>query len=341
MSAGGPARKQDRINPEWGASVTFEIEGLVKELDELHRGRGVHRPQLGRHLGPHLAQVLGIEPDADHDEVRRLLLSGLSEAARTLPRSLRLVFVFASGLGAEEHQLTDRMDLAAREVDRGQRQVRRWLREADALVAEALARQAASYANTPDIAKPGWYIESFSSVVRLDRPQPQFVGMRQICALISPLKTLTESISIPRSVRSEEDDQLQVAAVDGCTVVDFQRASTSSWRYTLELDRSLRAGERCQLGVMVTMPSRHYMRPYSVMVPFRTTRRFSTEVHLGEPRAAAKAWRLTGVPPVMLEDAIPTSDVYDLTQSSVVRADFPTVTTGLAHGIQWEWAPLS
>jgi hypothetical protein len=314
------------------------MDELAKELDELHRGLGVHRPQLARHLGPRLIEVLRIEPDADQNEVRRVLLSGLSEAARTLPRGLRMVFVMASGLGAEEQQLTERMDLAAQEVNRGLRQVRRWLREADALVAEALARQG----GTDDIApegRPGWYIETFSSIVRVDRSRPQFVSMREIYATAPQLSTISENITISRATAGDDDDLLEVVAVDGCTVTNLVRASTSLWRFNLELDRTLRAGDRHRLGVMVTMPSREYIRPYSVMVPFRTTRRFSTEVHLGDPPLASQAWRLNAVPPVMLDDAIPTSDTYDLEQGSVIRADFPTVITGLAHGIQWSWAP--
>jgi hypothetical protein len=59
----------------------------------------------------------------------------------------------------------------------------------------------------------------------------------------------------------------------------------------------------------VTVPSRAFIRPYSVLVPFRQCRAFSTAVHFGEPprppgRSGSRAW------PVVLEDGTPTDDLH-------------------------------
>ena len=91
----------------------------------------------------------------------------------------------------------------------------------------------------------------------------------------------------------------------------------------------------------MTVPSRAFIRPYSVLVPFRQCRAFSTAVHFGEPPVAARAWRLAGVPPVVLEDGTPTDDFYNLDDDPVAVASFSSIFTGLAYGIQWEWVPLS
>ena len=56
---------------------------------------------------------------------------------------------------------------------------------------------------------------------------------------------------------------------------------------------------------------------------------------------AARAWRLAGVPPVVLEDGTPTDDFYNLDEDPVAVASFSSIFTGLAYGIQWEWMPLS
>ena len=320
-------------------SVVLDLDELRGELDRLHQGRGLNRPDLLAYVGPQLKEVLRIA-DNDPEEARRILVAELGEAARTLSGEYRYVFVMAAAITSAAPTLAERMSIVSGKLERDARTVRRRLRQADAQAAEYLLGRARRYGDDPAPIQDGWHAVSFESTLWLDRPRPQFLGVRDMVVTAERLTTVEEKISIPRAGPSDEDQLLEVEADEGCAVARLERLSTSSWRIVLELDRELHAGHRHRLGVRVTVPSRAFIRPYSVLVPFRQCRAFSTAVHFGEPPVAARAWRLAGVPPVVLEDGTPTDDFYNLDEDPVAVASFSSIFTGLAYGIQWEWAPL-
>jgi hypothetical protein len=322
---------------EFRMSVALDLDELRGELDRLHQGRGLNRPDLLAHVGPQLREVLRIA-DNDPDEARRVLVAELGEAARSLSAEYRYVFVMAAAITSTAPTLAERMTIVSGKLDRDARTVRRRLRQADAQAAEYFLHRARSFGRDPSPIQEGWHAVGFESTLWLDRPRPQFHGVRDMIVTAERLTSIEEKISIPRPARSDEDEELEVEAAEGCSLARLERLSTSSWRIVLELDRELHAGQRHRLGLRVTVPSRSFIRPYSVLVPFRQCRTFSTAVHFGQPSAARRAWRLAGVPPVVLEDGTPTDDLYDLARNPTAVASFSSVFTGLAYGIQWEWA---
>ena len=316
--------------------ASSEIDELRAELDKLHQGRGLRRRDILDHVGPRLRSILELDGEPDSDEARRRLRAEIHDAARSLEQEFRYVFVMASALSSDAPTLSERMEVVASKLNRDARTIRRRLRDADVQTAETLLRRADQKHKDPAPFQEGWYLTDFETSLHLDRDRPEFVGIRTIVVTADKLRHVEERMSIPRPPHDEYT--IEVAPALGCSVLEVERESVSAWRVRLELDKALEVGQRHVFGTRVTVPSRDYIRPYSVLVPFRQCRTFSTEVHFGTPPAADLAWRIAGVAPVILDDAVPTVDVYDLGADSVARASFSNVYTGLAYGIQWDWA---
>ena len=93
-------------------SVVLDLDELRGELDRLHQGRGLNRPDLLAYVGPQLKEVLRIADD-DPEEARRILVAELGEAARTLSSEYRYVFVMAAAFTSAAPTLAERMSIVS------------------------------------------------------------------------------------------------------------------------------------------------------------------------------------------------------------------------------------
>ncbi len=302
-----------------------EAEEVKRELASLQRGRGVRAPGLAGRVGPRLRAALHLGASDDDDEVHARLIALLRPIVADLSSDLRKSFLVATAISTPEARHGDRLAILATEFDRDLRTVRRRVAAANAAVAEVLVRRARPVEE--------WIIERADATADLRLPRPVLGSHKTICAIGNGQRRISERFGIPQTVPDEEDVEVEITA--GGTLTGVERLTASSWRYTVELDRELQAGETHDYAVEVTIPGRQYLRPYLVMVPLRPTRSFTATLRVGDPAVIARAWRLDGFLPAVLDDLPEEASAIDVTETIVER--FTGLEEGRGYGVRWEW----
>lgn len=307
---------------------------ISAELRELHRGRGIRRPNIQRWLGAELQRILAIDPTTNDDEARAALIKLLDENTQAFPRDLRYLLLMASGVSSDEPFLEQRLAVAERVLDRSPRVLRRRLRIAEQLLGETLAVAHA------DIRGPfndhGWSWEDHElDLVLAD--DATLTLTRTVRSLTDRPKQIHEAFGIPGSLEPGTD--LTFTAVEGLSVVEVLRPSKTLWRVTLELPADLARGEVRPTTLQVHIPRARAMNPFVALAPLRPARSLKVNVDFGTPSAASRAWVLDGV--ISSDMAGLGNEVRDLNlaTSTKVSASFSRPYPGLAYGIGWEWAP--
>jgi len=307
---------------------------LTKELDDLHRGRGIHAARAVERLGPTLRELVFGDNVPDEADGRALVRAALLSASEVLP--LDLAEVFRIGLGADDttRLLSDRLERLGHKVDRGPRTMSRRLTEANRAVALVLERRSALSDDRNPFASKGWYVDSLESHALIG-DRPQFTGIREIKFTHNNIRYLCESFSVPRPLGESAGDDVTVEPTEGCDFVEVDRFSPSCWRLTIHLPQTFHALESHRVGLTVTMPSRAFIRPYNVLIPVRRTRAFHASVKFAPEIDVGAVWCYDGVPPPLIEDGVPTPRPIPLGPERSVTGDWPIVRQGLAYGIGW------
>ncbi|WP_327635308.1 hypothetical protein OHB24_35670 [Kribbella sp. NBC_00482] len=314
--------------------MTARVELLAKELDNLHRGRGVYAADVVDRLGPWLSALIFGDNEPDRALGRGLISAHLFDAARTLQPDLEKVFLAGLGVGDDSPYLTARLEKVGIELDRGPRTILRRLREANRAVAQVLERRTRVGDDQNPLVARGWYVDRIESHAIIG-DRPQFIGIRDIHVTQNGLTTLCESFSVPHVVGGPDGAGIEVEPTEGCEEIEIDRYSASSWLLTMHLPRPLDTGETHRVGVSVTMPSRDFIRPYNALAPVRRTRSFRASVRFEDGAQAGHVWRYDGVPPPVIEDRQPTGHSLTPNDDHCVAADWPNIRQGLAYGIGW------
>jgi len=313
------------------------VTQLAEELDALHRGRGFNADDVTERVGPVLGAIVFGDNEADAAYGRDLLRRWLLAAATDLPEDLRVIFLGASGLRDLRPLLTERIAALSEASGLSARTVRRRLREADRLAAAALVSRSHATPDANPFAVSGWYVDRLEATAHLEGEQPRFDSLREIIATHTGVEQICESWSIPRPANEPLLDDLDLIATEGCTITDLEKISPSTWRVTVDLEELLVPRQRYRIGFAVTLPSRAYVRPFNAFVPVRRTRSFRSEVRFGPDSGLTGAWRIDGVPPMAMDDAVPIGNTFELHHGQPLVAEWKTVRRGLAYGIGWAW----
>ncbi|MEU4191404.1 hypothetical protein AB0E69_05875 [Kribbella sp. NPDC026611] len=314
--------------------MSRKVDLLTEELEQLHRGRGVHAPAVEAKLGPHLRELIFGDNEPDESEARSLIRASLVSAAEVLPADLAQVF--RTGLGVDDTTplLGDRLERLGRLMDRGARTMSRRLHESNRAVAQVLERRSRISDDRNPFATKGWYVDRLESHAEIDE-RPTFLGIRDIKFTHANVRYLCESFTVPQGPGLASGDEVTVEPTEGCDLVEVNRFSPSCWQLTLHLPRAFNALEKHRVGLKVTMPSRDFIRPYNIVIAVRRTRSFHASVTFGPDIDVDKVWRYDGVPPPTVDDGAPAGGLLEPTPGRTVRADWPIVRQGLAYGLGW------
>lgn len=306
---------------------------ISAELRELHRGRGIRRPDIHEWLGAELQRILNIDPNTNDDEARASLIQLLDENTQTFPRDLRYLILMASGVSSDEPFLEQRLAVAERALDRSPRVLRRRLRVAEQLLGEALA---VAHADTRGpFNDHGWCWEDHELDLVLAH-DATLTLTRTVRSLTDRPKQIHEAFGIPGQL--DQGTDLTFTAVEGLTVAEVLHTSKSLWRVTLELPPDLARGEVRETKLQVHIPKARAMNPFMALAPLRPARSLKVKVDFGTPSAASRAWVLDGVISSDMDGLGDEVRDLDLTQSTRAKASFTRPYPGLAYGIGWEWA---
>ncbi len=311
------------------------IDAIEADLRRLRRGRGIHSPDLMRHLGPTLRTVIFGDSEPNPATAQATVARTLIEAAQRLSPDLERIFLAAVGITRPEPQLGQRLAAIGEELSHSSRTLYRRLQAAEHAIAVHLERLTLDNHDDNPFAIRGWYVESLESDAYLSGPRPVFVGEREIRATHDGLRVICESFSIPRYASAEDDPEPEVTGGVGCEEVTLSRFSPSTWLISIRLDTPLDTGECHRIGVSITMPSKAAIHPFNVTVPVRQIKSFAARVHAG-PGQLARAWSIDGVPPLSMDELGRSSAALPL--DAPLERRWSVVRRGLAYGIGWEWA---
>lgn len=309
--------------------------GLLAELRDLHRGRGIRRVAVRAWLGPLLREAAGIDQAMSDETARSRLVDLLREKTAAFPRDLRYLFEVASGIAIDRPFLEDRLALAEKALDRSQRVLRRRLREAERLLADSLLPGTTDVvADRFDLRGWEWVTQDYH--LSFD-PVPVFTVARTVRALHKPLTSMREMFIFPHPAADSE--VLRVEAVSGCRSTEVQRESGTGWSLGWELDEPLPPGQTHDMVVRLIPPGLHVLAPVVGIGPLRPMRRLRLTVDFGDPPVATSAWRLDGAMSSLLLAYTEGSQRYDPAVTRVVTAEFDNPRVGLMYALAWEWAP--
>lgn len=306
---------------------------ISAELRELHRGRGIRRPNIQRWLGAELQRILGIDPTTNDEEARAALIKLLDDNTQTFPRDLRYLILMASGVSSDEPFLEQRLAVAERVLDRSPRVLRRRLRTAEQLLGETLA---IAHADTRGpFNDHGWCWEDHElDLVLAD--DATLTLSRTVRSLTDRPKQIHEAFGIPGYLEPGTD--LTFTALEGLSVVEVLQPSKTLWRVTLELPKDLARGEVRETKLEVRIPRARAMNPFMALAPLRPARSLKVSVDFGQPSAASRAWILDGVISSDMSGLGSEARDLDLSTSTKVKASFTRPYPGLAYGVAWDWA---
>jgi hypothetical protein len=133
----------------------------------------------------------------------------------------------------------------------------------------------------------GWYVESFSALLRLDTPQPEALEHRVIVALEDGLQERVTSISVPRVPDDASTGHgLQAELLYGGALQLRDQPFESYFRHVIALASPLNAGQRHECQLRLRVPPDQPMAPHYVYVPFCRSDYFDLRVRFRPDRRA-------------------------------------------------------
>ncbi len=196
--------------------------------------------------------------------------------------------------------------------------------------------QAAAPAHAPE----GWYVASFSALLRLDGPQVEAVEHRVIVATTGNLRELATSISVPR----HPDDagaghRIEAELLYGGSLELREQPYESYFRHVISLAKPLQVGERHEYELLLRVPPGQPMAPHYVYVPFSRSDYFELRVRFNPARLPQAIWVLPGTPPAVIYDRTVGGELVEPDRFGEVRVEFRDLQLGRGYGLRWQDAP--
>jgi hypothetical protein len=186
-------------------------------------------------------------------------------------------------------------------------------------------------------APDGWYVESFSSVLRMDKPSPEAVEHRVIVAVTSGISELATSVSVPR----HPDDPAAAHALEaelefGGSLELRDQPSESYFRNFITLPRPLNAGDRHEYQLRLRVPAGQAMAPHYAYVPFCRSDYFELRARFSPDRLPSAIYVLCGTPTAVIYERDATQRRVTPDRFGEVHVEFRNLQQGRAYGVRWQ-----
>lgn len=316
-----------------------EREAMLRELQQLRRGHGVHAPDVMQRVGPLLSRVCDLDAGEPAGVNRERLVGRISATVLELPADLRLAVQAALGLppASQSRFLRERMTWLGAQLDRDPRTAMRRVESGLTLLAERLlSHPERASSRDSRYAPEGWYVDLLRATFMMHVDPVQLLETRRITATHDGLEQLTVSWSIPVDV--EDGNEVAVEMLYGGELVRDGAASTAAyWSGAVRLPRPLKAGERHEYQVRVTSLPRRLLRPYYVLTPFRRFDEFELRAKFDPSEPPEQVWGLDGVPFQLVDENQPVGELLDPDAVGEVVSHFRNLRQGLSYGLRWRF----
>ncbi len=320
--------------------INSATQSILVNLKRLRKGRGIFNDRIAELAGPELRKLCGAvqyEPEAIF---RRKLRHRTEELAARLPAEMRILALTALGIHEEATGalFEERIAWLTMRLGCSTRTARRRI---DAAL-QRLAEEAAADLDGPALPvtgqDDGWYIESFDTVLRLDRGAPVAVETRRIVCTRDGLTEVVAATSLPRrnTIGRVTPRALDVDVQYGGALRLREHPSDSHFRHVVLLPRPLRAGDRHEYCLTVRVPGPTLFAPHYICVPLRRCDSFVVRVRFNAARIPRQVWRVVGAPPRVIDDRTVSEEMLLPDRFGEVYTEFHTLRQGLGYGVQWE-----
>lgn len=314
-------------------------DDLVHELISLRRGRGLHRTDVHKRIGPAVARWADIPPGCGGAEVRRLVHQAIGRFTEDdLPPDDRRMVLAALGLDRELHSatLTRRTSLLAADRRLSERTIRRRVDDAFAKLAHVITKQVDS-----DDPERGWVVCRLRALVLLDREAPEVVEERTIVATRDDLAHIAVRFSMPRrshgpGLDREVDAEIQYGAV----IVATKRLGANHFLYLLALPRALARNETHTYAIVFKARDGRSIADHYVFTPLVSCRLFETRVRFAATRRPVAVWRTDQAlsdADVLPHDGQPDGPLLALDGANEAAATFDHPEQARTYGICWRF----
>lgn len=261
--------------------------------------------------------------------------------------TLRVTMAIVKACGGDTREWRDYWTQIQRALDRSAPEgldrpiAPRWVsRVSPAIAASAAAAEnaAATSDREPRLSGTanGWFIESFTALLRLDTELVEALERRLIVATIDGLSELATSVSVPR----HHDDASREHGLDaellyGGSLELREQPYESYFRNVIVLPRPLRRGERHECALRLRIPPGQPMAPHYVHVPFHRSDHFDLRVRFPLRNLPRAVWVLHAVPTAVIYEGKPTGETLVPDRFGEVHVSFRDLRLGLGYGLCW------
>lgn len=182
----------------------------------------------------------------------------------------------------------------------------------------------------------GWYIESFTALLRLNTEPVEALERRLIVATTDGLTELATSVSVPRHPDDASGEHgLDSELLYGGSLELREQPYESYFRNVIVLPRSLRQGERHEYALRLRIPPGQRMAPHYVYVPFRPSEDFDLRIRFPLRRPPRAVWVLRGAPTAVIYEGKPTAETIFPDRFGEVHVSFRALRLGFGYGLCW------
>jgi hypothetical protein len=183
----------------------------------------------------------------------------------------------------------------------------------------------------------GWFVESFSALLRLDTEPIEALEQRVIVATSDVLGEVATSVSVPR--HPTDDDQahgLESELLYGGSLELREQPYESYFKNIIVLPRPIRKGERHEYAMRLRIPAGQRMASHYVYVPFNRSDRFELRVRFNPRQLPRAIWMLQGAPTAVIYERGPTPATLTPDRFGEVHVSFRALRLGLGYGVCWQ-----
>jgi hypothetical protein len=308
---------------------------MMKELQQLRRGHGLHSADVTTRVGPMLEAACELQSQHTTGERRRQIIAHISDAVTELPPDLRLAVraAFALEPASTARFLKQRMQWLGAELQRDPRTAVRRVESGLALLAEHMlsGRSAKEGGHAPD----GWYVSRMRATLMLNLEPVEVVETREITSSRNNVGEVAATWSMPADGLGDGAELRVELLYGGVLIQDTNRSTPSFWSGRIRLPRPLAAGERHEYQVRVTSLQRSDLRPFYVLTPAHRFDEFVLRAKFDVGDVPDVVTRLDGVPYQHVDENQNVGRKVDPDAVGEVEGSFRNLRQGLSYGFRW------
>jgi transcriptional regulator with XRE-family HTH domain len=183
----------------------------------------------------------------------------------------------------------------------------------------------------------GWFVESFSALLRLDTEPIEALEQRVIVATVDGLSELTTSVSVPRHpTDADHAHGLESELLHGGSLELREQPYETYFKNVIVLPRPLRKGERHEYALRLRIPAGQPMAAHYAYVPFSRSDHFELRVRFNPRQLPRAVWALSGVPTAVIYERGPLHETLVPDRFGEVHVSFRSLRLGLGYGVCWQ-----